>query len=264
MDTYDVINVRELNSVKQTVNALTGAGFTFYNTADQLTNFDKVTMGFISNIFEILSSKGGTGATRGINISQGTSGGAVLVQSSALPYVFIKCPTVNSTSGALITLAGMHTSNFLNGSSGTQLFSSIAPVYNQTSTGGAVDLYINRTETAIGSGQHDFLNCAIAASTKARIDRTGHIFVDATNTAGGTTGNQTINKPSGTVNIAAGAATITVTNNTVTAASIVLAVVRTADATAIIKNVVPSAGSFIINTTANVTGETSIGFVVIN
>lgn len=87
---------------------------------------------------------------------------------------------------------------------------------------------------------------------------------DRTITAGGTTGNQTINKPAGTVNIAAAATSITVTNSLVTVDSIVLAVVRTNDATAIIKNVVCSSGSFVITLTAAATAETSIGFLVTN
>lgn len=85
-------------------------------------------------------------------------------------------------------------------------------------------------------------------------------------TAGGTTGNQTINRPAGTVNFAAGSGTagITVTNSTVTANSIVIAVPRTNDTTCSVKNVVPAANSFVIRMTANCTAETSVGFLVLN
>ena len=86
----------------------------------------------------------------------------------------------------------------------------------------------------------------------------------ATNTAAGTTGNQTINKASGTVNIAPGGTTVTVTNSLVSANSIVIATLRTNDATAYVKNVVPAAGSFTINLGAAATGEVNIGFVVFN
>lgn len=92
----------------------------------------------------------------------------------------------------------------------------------------------------------------------------GKIVQGATNTAAGTTGNQTINKPTGTVNIAAAGTSVTVTNSLVTSSSIVFCVVRTNDSTALIKNVVPSSGSFTINMNAAVTAETSIGFMVIN
>jgi len=92
----------------------------------------------------------------------------------------------------------------------------------------------------------------------------GALNFNPTNTASGTTGNQTINKASGTVNIAAAGTTVTVTNSLVSATSIVYAVIRTNDATATIKNVVPAAGSFVINLGAATTAETSIGFFVIN
>lgn len=88
--------------------------------------------------------------------------------------------------------------------------------------------------------------------------------IDATMTAGGTTGNQTINKPAGSVNFAAASASLTVTNSFVTTASIVLCVVRTNDTSSQIKNVVPSNGSFVITLVSNATAETSVGFVVFN
>jgi hypothetical protein len=86
----------------------------------------------------------------------------------------------------------------------------------------------------------------------------------ATNTAAGTTGAQTINKASGTVNFAAAATSLVVTNSLCTTSSIVFAVIRTNDATAWIENVVPAAGSFTINLGAAATAETSVGFFIIN
>lgn len=92
----------------------------------------------------------------------------------------------------------------------------------------------------------------------------GKITFNPTNTSTGTTGAQTINRPSGTVNFAGGATSLVVTNSLVTTSSLVFATVRTNDATATIKNVVPGAGSFTITLTAAATAETSVGFFVIN
>lgn len=89
-------------------------------------------------------------------------------------------------------------------------------------------------------------------------------MLENTVTAGGTTGNQTINKMSGTVNFAGGGSTLTVTNSLCTTSSIVFATIRTNDATATIKNVVPGSGSFVITLTAAATAETSVGFFVVN
>lgn len=88
---------------------------------------------------------------------------------------------------------------------------------------------------------------------------------DATMTAGGTTGNQTINKPAGSVNIAAGQSSVTVTNSVVTANSIVMTVLMTNDATARDgMAVVVSSGSFVITLDAATTAECKIGFIVYN
>lgn len=103
-----------------------------------------------------------------------------------------------------------------------------------------------------------------AGTVMASISPAGKHGFSATNTAGGTTGAQTINKPTGTVNFAAAATSLVVTNSLVSTSSLVYAVVRTNDTTAVLKNVVPASGSFTITMNAAVTAETSVGFVVFN
>lgn len=119
-----------------------------------------------------------------------------------------------------------------------------------------------------GGGNTSATNTALFENSSgtdiATIRDDGQIAVYATNTAAGTTGNQTINRPSGTVNFAAGASSLTVTNSLVTTASLVFCTVRTNDTTATIKNVVPASGAFTINLGAAATAETSVGFFVIN
>jgi hypothetical protein len=85
-----------------------------------------------------------------------------------------------------------------------------------------------------------------------------------TNIAAATTGDQTINHSNGSVNFAAAATALTVTNSTVTATSIIMATAQTNDSTCSVKNVVPAAGSFVINMTAACTAETRVGFWVMN
>lgn len=91
----------------------------------------------------------------------------------------------------------------------------------------------------------------------------GKFNVQGTETTAGTTGDQTIDKISGTVNFAAAATSLVVTNNKVTTSSIVLAVVRTNDATLKSVQVVPTSGSFTIYANAAATAETSVGFFVV-
>lgn len=89
------------------------------------------------------------------------------------------------------------------------------------------------------------------------------LLVDTTKTAGGTTSTQTINKGSGSVNIAASGTSCIVSNSLCTTSSYVIATLQTADATGYVKNVVPGAGFFTITTATN-TAEVAIAWLIIN
>jgi len=92
----------------------------------------------------------------------------------------------------------------------------------------------------------------------------GKFTVENTVTAGGTTGDQTINKASGSVNFAIAAASLTVTNSLCTTSSIVLANVLTNDASMTSVRIVPGAGSFQIIADTPPAAETRVGFLIIN
>ena len=90
------------------------------------------------------------------------------------------------------------------------------------------------------------------------------LLTDKTITGGGTTGAQTINKIAGSVNFAAAATSLVVTNSLVTANSVIIATVGTNDATMTSVQVVAGAGSFTIHANAAATAETRVDFLVIN
>lgn len=83
-------------------------------------------------------------------------------------------------------------------------------------------------------------------------------------TAGGTTGAQTINKPQGSVNFAASAASLVVTNSLVTTSSVIVASVATNDATMKDVQAVAGSGSFTLYPNAVPTAETRVNFIVFN
>lgn len=181
------------------------------------------------------------------------------------------------------TLTGTATTNVINsnttaksttiqGGTGTQSVSGGAfiDVFGLTSSEpGGVSVTLGNTAGSrwvnwlrSATSYFSFLNSA--GSEVWRVQNSGKMKIDTTVTAALTTGNQTINKPTGRVNFAAAAATLTVTNSLVSATSIVICSVNTADATALIKNVVPGAGSFVITLNANATAETAVSFIVFN
>lgn len=93
----------------------------------------------------------------------------------------------------------------------------------------------------------------------------GKINFDYTNTPVTTTGAQTINKPSGSVNLAAGATSLIVTNSLVSATSHVFVTVETTDANNFHLRVVPNNGFFTIAVVGTApAGVTKVGFLVIN
>jgi hypothetical protein len=85
-----------------------------------------------------------------------------------------------------------------------------------------------------------------------------------TTTAAGTTGAQTISKPFGSVNFAAGASTLVVTNTSATTTSKIFVQVYGTDATASYARVTRASGSFTITLNAAATAETAVGFFIVN
>ena len=106
-------------------------------------------------------------------------------------------------------------------------------------------------------------NMSIGATTPAsgKFSSLAASFTDSS----GTPGNVTNNSPRGLVAIAAAATAVTVTNSLVTATSLVLCQLQTADGTLTnINSVVPSAGAFTVTGNAAATGITKVAFFVVN
>lgn len=136
--------------------------------------------------------------------------------------------------------------------------------YVGASTKASADSIVNENvfgynATGIGSN-----SCVLGSSAVTKCQIFGDIILDKTVTAGGTTGAQTINKTVGSVNFAAAATSLVVTNNRVTASSIIVATVATADATMKSVVAVAAAGSFTLTANAAATAETRVNFIVIN
>lgn len=92
----------------------------------------------------------------------------------------------------------------------------------------------------------------------------GGITVAKTDITTGTTGPQTINKAMGSVNFAAAATTLVVTNSLAVATSNIFIQVEGTDATATSARVTKASGSFTITLNAAATAETRVSFWVIN
>lgn len=180
-----------VDTASLTVGSSLTNGLVMYNTSDQVTNYEKVKLAFVSNEFTLLTQRGGTGLRRAISINGGTSGGGYSMQVENLPYNALKNPATSS-SGSNLSTFGMHTSSSLSASSGVQWPWVFANVWNQSSTAGGYDVFINRTNTATGSGVQAYLAFATAGTLNSVFKVAGPWR----------------NVPSSTQNLSAGTATL--------------------------------------------------------
>lgn len=124
----------------------------------------------------------------------------------------------------------------------------------------------NTTPTSVGQIFIDTSTGTVyfSTGTSSSADWTELLPGNSTVTPAGTTGARTINKPAGSVNFAAAASSLVVTNSRVTTSSIILITVATADATMTSATAVAGSGSFTIRPDNNPTAETRVNFLVIN
>lgn len=102
-------------------------------------------------------------------------------------------------------------------------------------------------------------------TTKINLVGVNSYTLQRTITSAGTTGNADINKPAGTLNAAALATDIALTNSLITEDSVILYTLRTLDASCTrIDNVTQTSGNVVFTFNAACTAETSIGFLVLN
>ena len=243
------------------------AGFNYNKTDNEL----KINTSTDNGAYKLQGEGGmywkldGTNAYKIVN-SSGSDRVTVNASSGNLDAYTFSSQNFSTSTGGNSTFSG----SFMRQQSGAyfqgwqQAFSMIRTYPGTGSSPQSTVIFDNTTETSPAS-DYQIATFKLSGTSVAFVDKNGKYNAQSTVTAGGTTGNQTINKPTGTVNIAAAGSTVTVTNSTCTANSIVYAVLRTNDATATgIKSVVPSAGSFVITLNAAATAEVSVGFIVFN
>lgn len=205
---------------------------------------------------EAIAPVPGTSGTQTALTVTGAADTGVTASTEQSDVYFNLARTVTWATGALTTQRSVRIA------APTLAFAGASTVTN------AATVYIDAAPTA---GTNATITNAYALWVDAgttRLDGTvllnGAITADTTDSSG-TPGNATINKASGKVAIAIGAASVTVTNSLVTAASTVIATLQFVDATLTqILSVVPGSGSFVITGNANATAATKVAFVVIN
>lgn len=242
----------------------------FYGNVN-LTNAT-VNFGLTNTRFPIANATGGI-----TNSPYSFIGGEYIWQNSTLNagWRMRFTPSDNASLGGQLTIgdngSGVSTGLFL-GSNDTPIFTAQTLGFGLTVDGLGTQVELgdilnvgNATKLVIFDNPATFtFSTADASTSQINANQISYWYFYRTITPGGTTGTVTINRPYGTVNIAAGGSSITVNNNVAATDSLIFTTLRTNDATCAIKNVVSSPAQFIITMTAPCTGQVSIGFNVTN
>ena len=210
---------------------------------------------------------GATSADRVVNISGQITGGvnaygAIIqgtVQSDVTTAAYL-FRTAVGTQATAFTLSALHHFYAAQGTIGAgSTVTAQTGFFVSGSLTGATNNYGFRGTIPAGTNRYNTYMDGSAANYFA-----GDMQFGKTVTAGGITGNLTIDKTVGSVNFAAAATSLVVTNALVTTSSIIVATVAANDATMKSVQAVASAGSFTLYANAAATVETRVNFIVIN
>lgn len=272
------------NGTDYTLNTLTaGTGLTVANGAGSIavsitnTGVASGSYGSASSVTTLTVNAQGQLVVAGsvaisIAASQITSGTVSVIRGgTGLTSYVIGDIIYASGTTTLSTLADVATGNALI-SGGVGVAPSYGKIGLTTHVSGILSVANGGTGLAILTlNQIPYGNNAGSFQSSANLTYDGSIFtakanivVDKTITAPGTTGAQTINKTSGSVNFAIAATSLVVTNSLVTTSSIILATVASNDTTMKSVQAVATAGSFTLYANAAATAETRVNFLVLN
>lgn len=98
------------------------------------------------------------------------------VKTKSLILLLASCAGYSAQAQSLLSYAPTD-----NSSSGQNYGLKLAPNLNQTGTAGFTDLFINRTETTLGSGNHYFQNFQVGGVDKWIVDHTGTVTLGTWN-----------------------------------------------------------------------------------
>lgn len=243
----------------------------FYNTTDQVTNFERVRFDWASNNFIIQTEAGGTGTIRGFTFSGMAS--TLNVGSDAIGSSAITARRDSTGSGFIFAV----TSSQLTSSSAAQNAITVATKVLQTGTASYRGIWVTPWISSKGSngallmdlGTNTAINASGTHTTKFNVDDSGN--VTATGNLSLTAAGNKISIATGT-NASVGTATlvggtVTVSTTAVTASSKIFLTDAT---TGVLTNIgTPTVGtvtagtSFVINS-SNVLDTSNINWLIIN
>lgn len=154
------------------VNALSipntaGAALQIQNTADPVTNFERLQIRPVANVFTIDTAAGGTGTERALLLRAGAGGGNVSLSN------FGSCSYTSA--GATTATGHSFLGTAFSASSGTQSVIGVTHTVNQSGTALYNACLMNITQTALGSGSGFFFNCQVSSAQRFSVSLGGTV-----------------------------------------------------------------------------------------
>jgi hypothetical protein len=163
--------------------AASTTGLTFYNTADQITNYERVREYWSGNVFNIKQESAGTGSLRGMNI--GAGGAETLALMGGYSTLTLQNASPNFSMVRTLVNAGTLSNHnaTLNNSSGTSVVLSVTGSVNQSGTAGYTALLVNPTEYSRGSGAKNLADIQQGGTSRFKVTSTGDVGIGTGATA---------------------------------------------------------------------------------
>lgn len=163
----DLFLLRDAANTLALRNAANAQTLRTYNSYTDVSNYERLSIGYASNQLNITHEFAGTGSSRTIRIGTSTIG--LFVNQSSTPFTF----GGGGSSSGVSKFVEMASYGFI-ASSGSQTVVAISPSINQSGTAGYDALLINPTELGVGSGAKNLIRCKIGAGTDLfTLDNTG-------------------------------------------------------------------------------------------
>ncbi|MCK9629812.1 MAG: hypothetical protein M0R37_14625 [Bacteroidales bacterium] len=169
------------------------AGIALYNTADQVTNYEKGVINWASNVFKISTSEGGSGTARALTLEVPRSGAPAIVttytlqRENAIPFHQLSWTATTTANNVGVDIGGsiggeatkaLNVSTAFTSDSATAVTGiSIAPTVAQSGTAGYYGLSINPTETTVGSGVKRLISAQVSSVDKFTVSNDGHTAI---------------------------------------------------------------------------------------
>jgi len=153
---------------------VSSTGIAIYNTADQVTNFERGSLKWTSNLLSLITEKGGSGTARDIRLSANGDTDFIISAGGGGVRFFDFAKNSGNSSAAWVRITGTLTQ-----SSGLNELLEISNTINQSGTAGYTGLLINPTETSTGSGVKRLISAQTGGVDRFVVTNTGAVIIAA-------------------------------------------------------------------------------------